>query len=218
VVWHEDSQKKESIVTDRNRALSSSGLNRRAALWATGATAAVLGLGSRLDRASAQEAAGEAPTSHPIVGAWLVRNPTDPPTASAASFSADGIMTIAWVPSYADPQLGAVFQATAIGSWEPTGEPSIRFTVVQALSGADGTYLGTFTLDGSPEVSEDGLSFLDEGTTAKVTIRDADDRITFEAGGVEGEEPVTPPVHAKRIQIGDPGFPAATPTASTPTA
>jgi hypothetical protein len=155
--------------------------------------------------------------SHPIVGAWLVRNPTEPPTASPASFTADGIMTIAWVPSYVDPQLGTVFQATAIGAWEPAGERSIRFTVVQALSAGDGTYLGTFTLDGNPEVSEDGLSFVDEGTTAKVTIRDADDRITFEAGGGEGEAPVTPPVHARRIRFGDPGFPAGTPTAGTPT-
>ena len=121
--------------------------------------------------------------SHPIVGAWLVRNPTDPPTASPASFTADGIMTIAWAPNYVDPQLGAVFQATAIGTWEPTGERSIRFTVVQALADGDGTYLGTFTLDGYPVVGEDGLCFLDDGTEAKATIRDADDNITMEAGG-----------------------------------
>jgi hypothetical protein len=178
--------------------------------------AAAVGLGGI--RQAVAQASGSELASHPIVGAWLVRNPTEPPTASPVSFTADGIMTVAWVPSYVDPQLGVVSQATAIGTWEPTGERSIRFTVVQALSAGDGTYLGTFTLDGNPEVSEDGLSFVDEGTMAKVTIRDADDRITFEAGGGEGEEPMTPPVHARRIQIGDPGFPTATPAAGTPTA
>ena len=62
-------------------------------------------------------------------------------------------------------------------------------------------------------VTEDGQTFLDDGTKAKVTVRDADDNVTMEAGGGEGEEPVTPPVHATRIRVGDLGFPAATPTA-----
>jgi hypothetical protein len=187
-------------------------VSRRTALAGLGAGGLGVALAATARSAAAQDAAAEM-AKHPIVGAWLVRNPTDPPTASPASFTADGVMTIAWVPSYVDPQLGAVFQATAIGTWEPTGERSIRFTVVQALSGADGTYLGTFTLDGHPVVGEDGRTFLDDGTKAKVTIRDADDNVTLEAGGGEGEEPVTPPVHATRIRVGDPGFLAATPTA-----
>jgi hypothetical protein len=192
-------------------------LTRRIALGHVGVAAAAIGLGSRVDPAAAQETPSDTRASHPIVGSWLARNPTEPPTASPVSFTADGVMTVAWAPSYVDPGLGVVFQATAIGTWAPTGERSIRFTLVQALSDAEGTYLGTFTLEGYPVVSEDGLSFLDDGTQAKVTIRDADDRITFEAGGGEGEEPMTPPVHARRIQIGDPGFPEGTPAAGTPT-
>ncbi|MBL8128582.1 MAG: hypothetical protein JNM64_13160 [Chloroflexia bacterium] len=65
-------------------------------------------------------------------------------------------------------------------------------------------------------VSVDGQSFVDEGTTAWATVRDAEDHMTFQAGGREGEEPVTPPVHARRIQIGDPGFLVGTPVAGTP--
>ena len=192
---------------------STASLSRRAALSGVGVAAAAVSLG-RLDRAAAQGATRDVMAAHPIIGAWLSMNPGDPPSASPVSFTADGIMTVAWAPSYIDPQFGAVFQATAIGSWEPTGERSIRFTIVQALSDGDGTYRGTFTLNGFPEVSEDGLSFVDEGTKASVTVRDATNAVVFEAGG-EGEEPITPPVHARRIRAGDPGFPA--PTAATPT-
>jgi hypothetical protein len=191
-------------------------VSRRAAVAGLAVTTGAIGL-DRSRPAAAQEATAEARARHPIVGAWLSRNPTNPPTASPASFTADGIMTVSWAPSYIDPQLGAVFQGTAIGTWEPTGERSIRFLIVQALSDADGTYLGTFTLEGAPVVSEDGLSFVDDGTTARATVRDAEDRITFQAGGGEGEAPITPPVHARRITMSDAGFPLATPTAGTPT-
>jgi hypothetical protein len=154
--------------------------------------------------------------SHPIVGAWLVMNPTTPPRASGASFTADGIMTISDAPSYVDPAFGVAFAGASIGTWEPTGERSFRFTLVQPLSDAAGTYLGTFSLDGFPEVSEDGLSFVDEGTKAVMTVRDANNVIVMQAGG-EGEEPMTPPVHARRIRVGDPGFPEGTSVAGTPT-
>ncbi len=143
-------------------------------------------------------------------------NPGNPPSASPVSFTADGIMTVAYAPSYIDPELGLTFQGAAIGTWEPTGERSIRFTFVQALSNAAGAYLGTFTLDGYPEVSEDGQTFVDKGMLARVTIRDATNAITMQAGGGQGEDPITPPVHARRIQVGDPGFPIA--SAATPAA
>ena len=105
-------------------------VSRRTALAGLGAGGLGLALAAARPGSAGQDAAAEAIADHPIVGAWLVRNPTDPPTASPASFTADGVMTIAWTPSYVDPQFGAVFQATAIGAWEPTGERSIRFTVV----------------------------------------------------------------------------------------
>jgi hypothetical protein len=189
-------------------------VSRRTALAGLGAGS--LGLALTARSGVAQDAAADAMANHPIVGAWLTMNPGDPPSASPVSFTADGVMTVAWAPSYVDPQLGTVFQGTAIGAWEPTGERSIRFTIVQALSDADGAYLGTFTLEGYPEVSEDGRTFLDDGTRAKATVRDANNTVTFEAGGGEGEAPMTPPVPARRIQAGDAGFPEGTPTAGTP--
>lgn len=143
-------------------------------------------------------------------------NPGDPPRASGVSFTADGIMTVSDAPSYVAPEFGVAFGGASIGTWEPTGERSIRFTLVQPLSDAAGAYLGTFNLDGYPEVSEDGLSFVDEGTIAKVTIRDANNAIILQAGGGGGEPPMTPPVHARRIRIGDPGFPVEGPLAATP--
>ncbi len=154
---------------------------------------------------------------HPIVGAWLVMNPGDPPNASPAIFSADGTLTVAYVPSYLQPEGGVVLQGTAIGVWEPTGERGVHLTYVQALSDVDGTYLGTFTLDAYPEVSDDGQSFLDDGTQVRFTFRDANNTIVQEVGGGGDAQAATPQVHARRMQVGDPGFPEAMPAASTPT-
>jgi hypothetical protein len=95
-------------------------------------------------------------------------------------------MTVAYAPSFVDPDQGVLLQGPAIGSWEPTGDRSIRFTFVQALSNLDGTYRGTFTLNGFPVVSDDGLSFVDDGTQASVILRDAANAIVFQAGGGQG--------------------------------
>ena len=149
-----------------------------------------------------------------MVGAWLVMNPGDPPNAGPVIFSADGTMSVASAPNYVDPQLGLTFQGSGIGVWEPTGERSVHCTLVQPLSAPDGTYLGTFTLDAFPEASEDGQTWTDDGTKVHVTIRDAFNAITLEVGG-EGGEVATPEVHAQRMHVGNPGFPA--PTAATPT-
>jgi hypothetical protein len=157
-------------------------------------------------------------TKHPIVGAWLIMNPSDPPSASPAIFAADGTLTVAYVPtSYLQPERGVVLQGAAIGVWEPTGERSIHLTYVQALSDLQGTYLGTFTLDAYPEVSEDGRSFLDDGTQVHFTFRDATNTIVQEVGGESGAQAATPPVHAMRMQVGNPGFPDGTAITGTPT-
>ena len=121
------------------------------------------------------------------------------------------------MPTAHDPDLGVVFLSTAVGVWEPTGERSAHVTFVQVNSDANGTYLGTVTVDGYPEVSADGQSWTDAGTQVHVTVRDASNAIVMEAGGGNGAEPITAPVHAFRMKVGDPGFPEATPTAGTPT-
>ena len=155
--------------------------------------------------------------NHPIVGAWLVMDPSDPLNARRAIFAADGTLTVAYVPSYTDPQGGVVLQGTAIGVWEPSGERSGHLTYVQAISDLHGTYLGTVTRDAYPEVSEDGRSFFDDGTQVHITFRDAANTIVDEAKGGGGTEAAARQVHAIRMQVGNPGFPEATPVAGTPT-
>jgi hypothetical protein len=154
--------------------------------------------------------------NHPIVGAWLVTSPSDPPNARPAIFAADGTLTVAYVPSHTDPERGVVLQGTAIGVWEPNGERSVHLTYVQAISDLNGTYLGTLTRDAYPEVSEDGQSFRDDGTRVHITFRDAANTIVNEAGG-GGAEVATRQVHAIRMQVGKPGFLEATPVTGTPT-
>jgi len=154
---------------------------------------------------------------HPIVGAWLIMNANPPQSPSPTIFAADGTVTLADLPSSLDPDLGVVFLSTGVGVWEPTGERSAHVTFVQVNSDANGTYLGTVTVDGYPEVSADGQSWTDEGTQVHVTVRDAHNAIIMEAGGSEGEAPITPPVHAFRMQVGNPGFPEGTPMVGTPT-
>ncbi len=156
-------------------------------------------------------AQGTTPTNlveHPIVGAWLIMNANAPQNPSPTIFAADGTVTLADLPSIRDPDLGVVFASTGIGVWEPTGERSAHVSFVQVNSDAKGTYLGTLTLDAYPEVSEDGQTWTDPGTQVHVTVRDASNAIVMEAGGGNGADPITPPVHATRMQVGNPGFPA----------
>jgi len=200
------------MSTDATR--SSSTLTRRTAL--SGVAAAALGL-SQVPSVTAQDATPNAMASHPIVGAWMIMNPGNPPNASPAIFTADGTFSAAGAPSSIDPQRGVVLGSPVIGVWEPTGERSIHVTWVQVLSDGNGAYLGTFTLDGYPQVSADGQSWDDEGTQVHFTIRDASNAVTMEAGGGNGAEPATPPVHAIRMQVGNPGFPEGPPMAGTPT-
>jgi hypothetical protein len=165
---------------------------------------------------TAQEATPSVRANHPIVGAWLVMNPSDPLNTRPAIFAADGTMSVGYVPSYADPARGVVLQGTAIGVWEPSGERSVHLTYVQALSDLNGTYLGTLTRDAYPEVSEDGQSFRDDGTQVHITFRDAANTIVSETGGGDAEA-ATRQVHALRMQVGNPGFPEGTPVPGTPT-
>src|SRR5688572_14222396 len=100
-------------MKSRPHAFSRASFNRRAALGSVGAVAAVLSLGSPIGRAAAQEATPSALAEHPIVGAWLIMNPSDPPNASPAIFAADGTLTVAYVPtSYLQPEREVVLQGT----------------------------------------------------------------------------------------------------------
>ena len=179
-------------------------LSRRTALAGLSAAGLGLALGTRIRPTSAQDATA----SHPIVGVWNVVAPGSP---SVANFQADGSVTFATPPSYVDPALGVVFQGSSVGTWEPTGERSIHGTWITFLADSNGTFLGTVTIDGYPEVSEDGRSLTDDQSRVMITIRDAAGAVVqeFAAAGA-------PPVIGNRIAVGQPNFPLGTRTDATP--
>ena len=186
-------------------------VSRRTALAGLGAGSlgATLALAGRPAAAQGTDLAG-----HPLAGAWLaMANPPLPglPFAVPSFFNADGTVVLLCPPVAAGPQ-GPQFQAAVGGTWEADGDRRGHFTAVQALAAADGAYLGTVTIDGHPEVSEDGQGFVDADPRSTVTIRDA-------AGAVVQQVPAITdrPVTARRMAPGRPGFPAGTPAAGTPT-
>jgi hypothetical protein len=159
-------------------------------------------------RAAARQDA-DAMATHPIVGVWMVTTPIGP---SLAVFSADGINIQAVTTTQPGPN-GVEFVSAQAGLWEPDGDRRGHFTAVQALADADGAYLGTVTIDGHPEVSEDGEGFVDADPRSTVTIRDA-------AGAVVQQVPAITdrPVTARRMAPGRPGFPEVGAGAATPAA
>ena len=189
-----------------------SSVSRRSALAATGAAA--LGLsGLRSTTAQSTDLA-----SHPLTGTWLAMAnpplPEDPQFSAPSLFAADGTVLLLF-PVTARGRQGPVFQSAYVGTWAPDSDRRGHFTAVQALSAADGTFLGTVTVDGYPEVSEDGQSFIDDGSRVMVTIRDASGAIVNQV--MPTGQPEGRPVTGVRMGVGQPGFPAGTPTAGTPT-
>jgi hypothetical protein len=193
---------------NRHSVFSTLGLSRRTALGRGAALGAALGLGSRGGRVAAQEATPSAMASHPIVGAWMVMAPTGP---ALAVFSADGT-NIQGVPTaQAGPQ-GVTFTGAQVSTWEPIDARRIHFTGVQLLTDATGAFVGSVTIDGHPQVSDDGQSLVDEAPETTITIRDAANAVI----DVIKPYPGGPPATGVRMAPGAPGFPA-TPAASTPT-
>ena len=191
-------------MTMHRRPVSPSGLSRRAALGSAGAIAAV-GLGSRLDRALAQETTPAALATHPMVGAWMA---TTPSGLAPGIFFPDGTVIIT-VPVTGNSPLGTTFVSTQPGTWEPVSERGIHFTCVQLHSDANGTYVGSITVDGHPVVSEDGQSLVDDSPESGPTIRDAQGAVLDVLRG-------GPPVTGVRMGVGAPGLPEGTTAASTP--
>lgn len=190
---------------------------RRRSVLLSAVSGALTGALAASRTTAAQEVTPSALANHPIVGAWLVMNPSDPLNTRPALFAADGTLTVGYVPaSYREPERSVLLQRTAIGVWEPSGERSVHLTYVQALSDLNGAYLGTLTRDAYPEVSDDGQSFRDDGTQVRITVRDAANTIVNDASG-GGAEAATRQVHARRMQVGNPDFPEAPPVAGTPT-
>ena len=186
-------------------------VSRRTTLAGLGAGGLALALASSARPAPAPDAVTDLST-HPLTGTWLVIGNQSTPTEQLAlpsHFLADGTVLVVTPPSQVGAQ-GVVFQSALAGRWEAAGERRGHFTAVQMLSDATGAFLGSVTLEGSPVVSEDGQTFIDDGSTVMATIRDPLGNVTQELPGAG-----TPPTTATRMGPEDSGFPAS--EAATPT-
>lgn len=194
--------------------MSRDAISRRStiAALAGGGLAAAMFAGSQ-----AAEAQG-APvdySNHPLCGIWMgLANPPlleDPQVYGPAVFAADGFVLLMFPITQVGPN-GVQFNTPYVGTWEPYDEQIGHFTAVQLLSDAAGVQLGSVTVDGHPLVSNDGQSFIDDGSLVTVTIRDA-------AGATVAVVPpgITPrPVTAVRMAPGVSGFPGNSPGEGTP--
>ncbi len=188
-------------------------VSRRTALAGIGAGGLGLAFAAS-HRAIAQDAMPESLAEHPLAGTWLAMAnpplPEDPQIAVPSLFATDGTVLLMFPLTQAGPQ-GAQVNTAAVGTWEADSERRGHFTAVQVLSDLDGTFLGTATINGYPEVSEDGQTFLDDGAMVVVTIRDPAGAVLQEASGLGGR-----PVTAMRMGPGMPGFPSTETGAATP--
>jgi hypothetical protein len=107
---------------------------------------------------------------------------------------------------------GVEFVSPHAGTWEADSDRRGHFTATQLLSDATGAFLGSVTVDGYPEVSEDGQTFVDDGSKVMITIRDATGTMVQEVSGAGA-----PPVTGIRMAPGNPEFPNGAAAAATPT-
>jgi hypothetical protein len=188
-----------------------SSLSRRTALAGLGAGSLVAALGPR----SAVAGPAMATADHPLTGMWLAMansgRPEDPQFPAPSLFAADGTVVLGFVPAWVGMDGEVQIVGSPMGVWEPYDEQTGHFTAVQAIADTSGTLVGSVTIDGHPQVSEDGLSFVDDGSLVTVTIRDAaGDVVMVVPPGTPGR-----PVTAVKMRVGIPGFPGeanATPT------
>ena len=179
-----------------------SSVSRRAALSGLGAG----GLGVALTATGARAAQAMSTADHPMTGVWMAMAnpplPDDPQVAAPSVFGTDGSVLLMFPLTQAGPQ-GVQFTSAYVGVWEPYDEQTCHFTATQMLSDANGSFLGTVTVDGHPRVSEDGMTFSDDGSLVTVTIRDAGGVIVTVIPPGAGGRPVT----GIRMRVGNPGFP-----------
>ena len=188
-------------------------LSRRSAVAGLGASGLGAALAMSLRQASAQDASTDL-SGHPWAGVWYaLANPMlqETPQVPHVGFAnADG--TFVTFPPVSDigPN-GVVLQTPLVGVWEAYDEQRAHFTASQTLSDLNGVVIGVVTIDGYPLVSEDGLTFADDGELVTVTIRDANGVVLDSFPGAGGL-----PVRGIRLGIGNAAFPDVLPEA-TPT-
>ena len=177
-------------------------LSRRSALAGLGASGVVLALAGQV----AHAAQDLTTTNHPLTGMWLaMANPNraeDPQFPAPSLFAADGTVVLGFVPASIGMDGNLQFTGSPMGVWAPYDEQTGHFTAVQSIADVNGKLVGSVTIDGHPKVSDDGETFVDDGSLVTVTIRDASGAIvTVVPPGTPGR-----PVTATRMRVGLPGF------------
>lgn len=179
-------------------------LTRRTAL--AGLSAGSLGVALGTQRSRAAQAMSTA--DHPLMGMWLAmanpaRRGVDRQFPAPSLFAADGTVILGFVPAEIGMEGDIQYTGSPMGVWEPYDEQTGHFTVVQVLADKTGALVGSVTIDGHPKVSEDGMSFIDDGSLVTVTIRDPTGKVvTVVPPGTD-----SPPVTAIKMRVGNPGFP-----------
>lgn len=188
-------------------------VTRRTALAGIGAGGLGVALATRHTHVSAQ---GATLADHPLAGTWLaIVNPPSPDApqfAAPSLFTADGQVLLSWPPIQAGPA-GVEYVSSYVGTWEAYDDRTGHFTAVQVIADASGTVTGSVTVDGHPMVSEDGQTFIDDGSLNTVTIRDAAGTVVLVVPDAAAGRPVT----GTRMGVGQSGFLDGTPEAGTPT-
>ncbi len=154
--------------------------------------------------------------NHPLVGAWVVMltlaTSPEAPVVVTSIYTADGFVFHSF-PLAESGERGVTLKATAMGVWEPVDDRTGHFTTVQILTNAEGAFTGTLTLDGYPQVSEDGATFEDANPDDHATVRNASNAVVADIPGGSPQ-----PVRGYRMTPGNVMFPAidaeATPVAA----
>ena len=189
-------------------------MRRRSVLLsaASGALTGALTLGRSPGVAARQGTVSLA--DHPMTGTWLAMANQAPGAAQVpvpSYLGADGTVLLVFPPTQVGMQ-GVEFVSPYMGTWEAETARRAHFTATQLLSDANGAFLGSVTVDGHPEASEDGQRFVDDNTLVMVTIRDAAGAVLQQVSGAGA-----PPVTGIRMAAGAPGFPEGA-TGATPAA
>jgi hypothetical protein len=177
---------------------SSDSVSRRAALAGLGAG----GLGLALT-APARSAAAESSSlaDHPLTGAWLI---TLPGGVAPSFFGTDGTVLLACPTCEQNAAGQIIYSTSALGTWESANDRVAHVNVVQVLTDSSGGFVGTRSLRWNPYVTVDGQSFVCDGTSMRVYLRDSSNTVI----AIRGEEGDLPSLSGVRMSPGSHGFPS----------
>lgn len=150
---------------------------------------------------------------HPFCGSWMtlaMASYEGGPQVPAVSINfADG-STYYEFPLSQRGNDGVQFVSGMAGVWEPHDDRTGHFSNLQFISNADGDLVSIIAVDGFPQVSEDGMTFIDDGHLSTITIRDGEGNVLMVIEPGQISQPIT----GTRMAPGFFGLPdAATPVA-----